>query len=59
MTAAWVDRISVVAILLVAAAYLARRVAQRRSTAFGRDAAGVCGPECGCGEPGVTPSRQV
>ena len=54
MTAAWVDRLSVAAILLVAFVYLARRVAQRVSTAFGKNAAGTCGPECGCGEPGST-----
>ena len=50
MNAALVDRLSVAVILLVAAAYLGRRVAQRVSTAFGKDPAGVCGPECGCGE---------
>lgn len=58
MTAAWIDRVSVAAILIVASAYLARRVAQRLSTAFRKDASGACGPECGCGEPGVSSPRR-
>lgn len=46
----WIDRMSVVVILLAASAYLARRVVRRVASAFDRatTTAGACGAECGC-----------
>jgi hypothetical protein len=54
MSAAWIDRIGVATIVLLAGAYLARRAVRRVAAAFTRrPAAGACGPECGCGGDGA------
>ena len=59
MSAIWVDRVGVAAILLAAGVFLARTNRAARGDVFGPRArtAPVCGTECGCGAGQPAPGR--